>query len=313
MANWGILGLGRMGLNFAEAIDEVQDAKLISIASKSGKKYKNFESKSYEEVINNKNIESIYISTLNNTHINLINQLIEAKKNILCEKPASMSFKELVEVKNKMIEKNVRFYEAISYYSHPQTIDILNLIENDEIGEIQKIECNFGFKAKFNPKSRLFNPKLGGGAIYDLGCYPISFAMLFSKKPNSIKIENKKINFADSKVDDDAKATLICDERYECEIHVSIRSNLKNVCKIQGTKGYINIPSPWLPSKNSQIEILSKKHFYLKNINSNLSIQANQIRNVSYAFIEKNDNKFNLFDINKSLINMNLIESWLKN
>ncbi len=313
MNNWGILGLGRMGLNFAESINEVTDSKLISIASKSGKEYKSFENKSYDEVINNKNIQSVYISSLNNTHIELINKLIDSNKNILCEKPASMSSNELLEVKKKIIQKNVKFYEAISYYSHPQTIEILNLIKNDEIGQIRKIESNFGFKAKFKPDSRLYNKKLGGGAIFDLGCYPISFAMLFSKNPSDIKIQNKKLEFASSEVDDDAKAKLICDETYECEIHVSIKNNLNNICKIHGSKGYINVLNPWLPNKNSQIEVFSNKHFFIKSIKSNLSIYANQIKNVSEAFFEKNDKKFNLFDINKSLINMNLIESWLKN
>ena len=313
MNSWGILGLGRMGFTFAEAISEVPDAKLISIASKSGKKYKNFENKSYEEVINNKNINSVYISSLNNTHVELINKLCDSNKNILCEKPAAMSSNELINVKKKIFEKKIKFYEAISYYSHPQTVEILNLIKNDEIGQIRKIECNFGFKAKFDPNSRLYNKKLGGGAIFDLGCYPISFAMLFSQNPKEIKILNKELEFAKSEVDNDAKAKLICDETYECEIHVSIKNNLNNFCKIHGSKGYINVLNPWLPDKNSQIEVFSNKHFYLKSIKSNLSIYANQIKNVSEAFIEKSDNKSNLFNIEKSLINMNLMETWLKN
>ena len=313
MTNWGILGFGRMGFNFAEAIKEVSDSKLISIASKSGKKYKNFENKSYEEIFNNKNIDSVYISTLNNSHVELINKLSESKKNILCEKPVSMSSNELIEIKKKIFEKNIKFYEAIAYYSHPQTIEILNLIKNDEIGQIRKIESNFGFKAKFNPDSRLFNKKLGGGAIFDLGCYPISFAMLFSNNPKEIKIQNKELEFTSSEVDSDAKAKLICDESYECQIHVSLKNNLNNICKIHGSKGYINVLNPWLPHKNSQIEVNSNKHFYVKSIKSNLSIYANQIKNVSESFLEKSDNKSNLFDINKSLINMNLMEIWLKN
>ncbi len=313
MTNWGILGLGRMGTTFAEAINEVSGSKLISIASKSGKIFKKFENKSYDYVINNENIDSVYIATLNNSHIDLIYKLCDAKKNILCEKPVSISFNELSKVKKKLLEKDIKLYEAIAYYSHPQTIELLKLIENDEIGEIKKIECNLGFKAKFNPDSRLFNKNLGGGAIFDLGCYPISFAMLFSKNPANIKIHNKELEFSNSNVDDEAKATLLCDESFECKIHISIKNNLNNICKIQGSKGYINISNPWLPSKKSQIEISNNKHFYLKTVKSNLSVYANQIKNVSDAFLNKSDNKFNLFDINRSLINLHLIESWLKN
>ena len=69
MTNWGILGLGKMGLTFANAIEEVSGSNLLSIASKSEKKFKNYENKSYDEVIKNENIDAVYISTLNNTHI----------------------------------------------------------------------------------------------------------------------------------------------------------------------------------------------------------------------------------------------------
>ncbi len=312
MTNWGILGLGKMGLTFANAIEEVSGSNLLSIASKSGKKFKNYENKSYDEVIKNENIDAVYISTLNNTHIELIKNLCDSKKNILCEKPVSTSLHELDEVKKRIYESKIKFYEGIAYYSHPQTNEFLELIKNGEIGEIREINCNFGFKAKFKSDSRLFNKKLGGGAIFDLGCYPISFVMLFANNPEKINIKHKELEFAPSGVDNDAKATLNCED-FECKIHVSLKRDLDNICKIYGSKGYINIISPWLPGKTSQIEISSKKHFYIKNIKSNLSIYANQIKNVTEAFFEKNDSKIKLFDINKSLINMKLMENWLKN
>ena len=237
----------------------------------------------------------------------------ECQKNILCEKPVSTSSKELSDFASKLSQKKTDFYEAIAYYSHPQTLELLKLVKNGEIGDIRKIECSFGFKARFNPSSRLFDKNLGGGAIFDLGCYPISFAMLFAKDFDKIKIIKKNLEFSSSKVDLESSATLICDDSYECDIHVSLKNNLKNICKIHGSKGYIKILNPWLPNKKSLIEISSDKHFYLKNIESNLSVYANQICNVSKAFSKEGHNNLNLFDINKSLININLIEEWLKN
>ena len=136
MTNWGILGLGRMGTTFAEAINEVSGSKLISIASKSGKIFKKFENKSYDYVINNENIDSVYIATLNNSHIDLIYKLCDAKKNILCEKPVSISFNELSKVKKKLLEKDIKLYEAIAYYSHPQTIELLKPIVKKNYNQI---------------------------------------------------------------------------------------------------------------------------------------------------------------------------------
>lgn len=99
MINWGILGLGRMGLAFANAIEETSNSKLLSIASESGKTFKNFKNENYESLIKNKNIDAIYIATLNNTHVDLIKKILNEKKKILCEKPVSTSLNDFLEVK----------------------------------------------------------------------------------------------------------------------------------------------------------------------------------------------------------------------
>ena len=99
MINWGILGLGRMGLEFASAIGETSNSKLISISSRSGKTFKNFKNETYENLIHNKNIDAIYISTLNNTHTDLIEKILKEDKKILCEKPISISLEKLIKIK----------------------------------------------------------------------------------------------------------------------------------------------------------------------------------------------------------------------
>ena len=112
-------------------------------------------------------------------------------------------------------------------------------------------------------------------------------------------------------MDDDATATLNYNNEFEGKIHVSIKNNLKNICIIKGSKGSLKINEPWKPDKTSVIEVTNKKHFYVKSIHSKLSVYANQIEKVSESFINKN-NHSNLFDIEKSLINMKLIDSWLR-
>ncbi len=311
MINWGILGFGRMGLTFANAIEETTNSKLVCVASKSGKKFKEFKNFSYEDLIHNNNVDAIYISTLNNTHIDLIKNISKTGKKILCEKPVSLSLESLIEVERLIVEKKIQFYEAIAYYSHPQTLEVLNLIKENEIGEIINIECNFGFKARFKPDSRLFNESLGGGSIYDLGCYPISFFLLFAKDYNKISIASKSLNYAESGVDDEANLILNYDNKFEGRLNISLKSQLNNNCIINCTNGYIKINEPWFPAKKTNIETSINGHYFIKTINSNLSVYANQIQNVSESFKNNNKNN-NLFDINKSISNMKLIENWLK-
>ena len=271
-----------------------------------------FNNKSYQEIIDDKKIDAIYISTLNNTHVSLIKEIIKSGKKILCEKPVSISLEELIKIQKLILEKKIQFYEAIAYYSHQQTIDLVNLVNNDEIGEIKSIESSFGYKSRFKPSSRIFDKSLGGGSIFDLGCYPISFVMLFAEDPKKLTIKSKKLNYAKSNVDDDAMAYLNYGNKFEAKIHVSIKDNLSNICVIRGSKGSIKIIEPWTPGINSTIEVTNKKHFYAKSVNSKLSVYANQIERVSESFLD-HSKKLNLFDIEKSLINMRLMSNWLNN
>lgn len=312
MVNWGIIGLGKMGFTFAQAIEETNNSRLVATASKSGKSIKNIKNFSYEDLIRSDEIDAIYISTLNNTHIDLIKQIASKGKKILCEKPVSLSLNSLTETENLLKEKKIQFYEAIAYYSHPQTLELLKLIKEAKIGEIKSIESNFGFKCKFKEKSRLFNKILGGGSVFDLGCYPISFFMLFAEDFKKISTISKKVSFAKNGVDDEAELVLDYNNKFIGKLKVSLKSNYTNNCVIKCTNGYIKIKEPWLPNKKANIEVLTNNHYYLKTINSKLSVYANQIHNVSESFLNP-EKKNNLFNINKSIINMKLITEWLNN
>ena len=155
MIKGGILGLGKMAQKFAEAIQEVENAKLISISSLSEQKNELFGKKfninqelrfnTYEKLINCKEVDAIYISTLNNTHSNLIIKSADAGKNILCEKPMAITYEEASLVFNKLETTKVFFLEAIAYRSHPQIKELMKLIYDDTIGKIEKIESSFGY------------------------------------------------------------------------------------------------------------------------------------------------------------------------
>ena len=124
MINWGILGFGRMGLSFSKVIKETSNSKLISIGSKSQNKSENI--KDYDDVIKNKNIDAIYIATLNNSHHkDLILQILKSDKNILCEKPICTNLEQALKINQNKISSNTKFIEAIAYYSHPQTLRLL--------------------------------------------------------------------------------------------------------------------------------------------------------------------------------------------
>ena len=308
MVRWGILGLGSAANSFANAIKEVENAKLISIASLSknknfiiGKKFnieKKYQFNSYEDLINCEEIDAVYIATLNNKHADLIIKIAKAKKGILCEKPFALNETELNDVIIQLNKTKVFFLENIAYRSHPQTPEIINQISNNNIGDLIKIESSFGFRVrpiyKLKPGHRLFNRQLGGGAINDIGCYPVSFSVLLAKlfqKQNeeisyNIVDANGKINFRGT--DDDAFLKINFKNLFEANLQISIKQNIRKPTIIYGTKGKIIIPNPWLPNKNTSIELIIDENKDIKNIKSIYSVYANTIKAASDAIQKKN-------------------------
>ena len=321
MIKWGIIGLGKMGRVFANAISEVENSKLICVASRSSNKLnifqKDFKIKmenkftNYKELIISKKIDAVYISTLNNTHVDLILECVKNNKKILCEKPIGLNLEEANLALTAIKKHDIFFYEAIAYRAHPQTKKILEVINSGEIGEIYKIEASFGFKVKKVKKdSRLFNKDFGGGAILDIGCYPISFFNLFCKKNEQLKLIKSNGTFSSTGVDDESTVEISVGQNIKANCKISFKENLENFCKIYGKKGAIKIPSPWLPAKKNYIEIINKNSYYKKFIKCEKSIYAKQIEIISDLFLGKLLDQTNYVNINESVEIMKFLDLW---
>lgn len=327
MINWGVIGLGNMSYKFIDAIKEIENAKIVSVASLSKKKTDNLintigieESQyftNYEDLIKSPYIDAIYIATLNNTHFDLIKQCSLNKKKILCEKPMTVNYNEAKEVFGFIKDNKTSFLEAFVYRHHKQSQYLFDIIKNGEIGDIHKVESSFGYKVKkTDPNSRLFNKNLGGGCILDVGCYTTSFCLmiakiLFGKSSSNIELENITGSIGVTGVDESAEADLIFDKKLKMSIKTSIREEFKNDCIIYGSKGKIVIPRPWVPDKKSIIEIYTGNTYYKQFLNSTLSAYAQQID----FFNKQNfDDKKNLVDTfmsnEESLINMRILSEW---
>ena len=324
MVKWGVIGAGQMAKVFARSIKEVSNANLVAISSKNKDKLESFGNefkidhklrfKTYEDICKNNEIDAIYISTLNNTHLDLIKLAANNNKNILCEKPFCLNLNEALEIQKVLKESNSKFFEAIAYLSHPQTSQIFNLLNNNEIGEIKSIESSFGFKVrKIDPQSRLFNKDLGGGAILDVGCYPLSFISLFLEKDSNIDFKDITGEVCHTNVDIEAAADLIINNKIKCKINVSLKKYFKNNSIIKGTKGTMIINFPWLPDKKVYLEIFNKDRYYKMFVNSDLTVYANQIQKVSEEFKKEENTEHKLFDISKSFKNMKYLDYWIKN
>ena len=312
MISWGIIGFGRMGRQYVDCFKIKSDLfRLSGVSSKTSSNIKelNFYN-SYEDLIKVKEIDAIYISTLNNTHRDLVILANNYNKKILCEKPLGMNFSEVQELHSLLKKKEEIFLEAIAYRAHPIIPTIFEILNDKEIGQIKKIESTFGFKVrKVKKESRLFNKKVGGGAILDLGCYPLSFFNLFDKKKD-IKVIKSKFELCETDVDIDGEISLKIDSKIDAIGKVSLRENLENKCRIHCENALITIPSPWLPTNKTFIEIETKSRYYKRLISSNKNVYQHLLEASSIFFLKKEKKSKFLVGIDESLKISEIIDSW---
>ena len=312
MISWGIIGFGRMGRQYVDCFKIKSDLfRLSGVSSKTSSNIKelNFYN-SYEDLIKVKEIDAIYISTLNNTHRELVILANNYNKKILCEKPLGMNFSEVQELHSLLKKKEEIFLEAIAYRAHPIIPTIFEILNDKEIGQIKKIESTFGFKVrKVKKESRLFNKKVGGGAILDLGCYPLSFFNLFDKKKD-IKVIESNFELCETDVDIDGEISLKIDSKIDAIGKVSLRENLENKCRIHCENALITIPSPWLPTNKTFIEIETKSRYYKRLISSNKNVYQHLLEASSIFFLKKEKKSKFLVGIDESLKISEIIDSW---
>ncbi len=312
MISWGIIGLGRMGRQYVDCFKIKSDLfRLSGISSKTSSNIKelNFYN-SYEDLIKVKEIDAIYTSTLNNTHRDLVILANNYNKKILCEKPLGINFSEVNELHSLLKKKEEIFLEAIAYRAHPIIPTIFEILNDREIGQLKKIESNFGFKVrKIKKESRLFNKEVGGGAILDLGCYPLSFFNLFDKK-NDIKVIRSNFELCETDVDIDGEISLKINNQIDAIGKVSLRENLDNKCRIYCENAIITIPSPWLPTNKTFIEIETKSRYFKRLISSDKNVYQHLLEASSIFFSKKNEKSKFLVGIDESLKISKIIDLW---
>ena len=335
--NWGIIGLGAIATQFTKGFKDVSNAKLLGIASKHLEKLNKFKEEfkidnnycfdSYEELIDNKDIDIIYIALPTSLHYEWIVKCIDRGKKVLVEKPATMNAVEIKAIKKKYINKEIFLNEAFMYMYHPQIKKTVELINQEEIGELISMESKFGndilskknffgFKKikKANPKNRIFNEKLGGGVILDLGSYPVSLSSLIASQISKIDYDDVKlININKDKrsneVEINASMELIFENNFKSKVSASFTKNLGTGTHIIGTKGEIIIEDTW--SATPPTIILKKDKNRIFNINSRENIYSYEINILSQCIL---DNKTKLgfpsLTIDDIIGNMKILDQW---
>jgi predicted dehydrogenase len=181
---WGILGTGRIAKAFANALKDTPDAVLAGVGSRTLDGAQAFTAEfggtpygSYEALAQAQDIDLIYVGTPHPMHADNVRVALEAGKGVLCEKPFTVNRAEAEELVALARARNLFLMEAMWTRYLPGLAEVRRIVASGEIGKATQVIADLGFNAAFGPEHRLFNPALGGGALLDIGIYPLSIAV----------------------------------------------------------------------------------------------------------------------------------------
>ncbi|PWN07226.1 Gfo/Idh/MocA family protein [Rhodohalobacter mucosus] len=192
---WGILGPGNIATLFADDLQLSDRAILQGVASRNLDKARDFSSTyqshtyygSYEELADDPDIDVIYIATPHPFHCEQTLMCLQKGKSVLCEKPMGMNATEMKSMFAEARARNLFLMEGMWTRFIPATKKLLQLLNEDAIGELLFMRADFGFKSDAGPESRLFKKSLGGGSLLDIGIYPVYLSLLAFGLPHEIK------------------------------------------------------------------------------------------------------------------------------
>ncbi|EDW75838.1 uncharacterized protein Dwil_GK14982 [Drosophila willistoni] len=260
LIRWGIASAGKISEDFVIALSTLPstDHKVQAIAARSLDRAQEFAKKheipsaygSYDELANAKDVDVVYIGTLNPQHYEVCLLMLNKGKHVLCEKPLAMNKKQ-VEGILAAAKANKRFFmEAVWSRFFPSYAHVRDLISSGKLGTVQDVEVNFGFPLL--QVDRLQKRELGGGVVYDLGIYTIQVSQwAFQEKPE--KIESHGTLNAEG-IDDDVSATLTYSGGRQSRMRFSSKEKLSNTAVIKGTKGQVTLIDFWTPNKLIDID-----------------------------------------------------------
>ncbi|TSE08803.1 Gfo/Idh/MocA family protein [Aquimarina algiphila] len=245
---WGIIGCGKIAHKFAEDLITIPNSVLHAVASRDLVKAKDFGKTygafscygSYEELVLNPDVDVIYIATPHVFHFENTLMCLHHKKAVLCEKPFAMNIAQVTEMITVAKENQVFLMEALWTYFLPHYQYVLDLVKSKELGAIKSLKADFGFVSSFDPNGRMFNKKLGGGSLLDVGIYPLFAALSILGYPEEI---DAKATFGETGVDDTCSMQLHYKDNVTASLFSAITQQTNTEAILEFEQGTISINS----------------------------------------------------------------------
>lgn len=245
---WGILGCGRIARKFASDLMLVPDAELVAVGSRYKESADQFVSEfnarfvhySYEALVQNTEVDVIYIATPHGLHYQHVLLCLRYQKAILCEKAFALNSRQAEEMISLAQTNKVFLMEALWTKFLPHYQLLMQWVRDGKLGAIQNVLINFGFVPSPPVPQRVFDPALGGGSLLDIGIYNVFIALSVLGKPDVVEAS---MTAADTGVDEQCCVLFKYNNGAMASLFSSFSTNLPTEAEISGRLGRIRLTS----------------------------------------------------------------------
>lgn len=246
MSTWGILGCGTIANEMAETFQKMGH-EIYGVNNRTTEKAEKFAEKygvkhvfqTYEQMLEDKNIDIVYIATPHSMHYENMLKAVKAGKHVLCEKAITVNEAQLNEIIELAEQKGVVVREAMTISHMPLYKKLRERIREGAIGKLKMVQVNFGSNKGYDSSNRFFALEAAGGALLDIGVYAASFARVFlSEAPNTILTT---VEFLETGADEQSGIIMKNTKGEMVVMCLTLRAKQPKRGVVTGDKGYIEV------------------------------------------------------------------------
>jgi predicted dehydrogenase len=243
---WGILATGEVAKNMVQALHQSEDARVTAVASRTQTRAETFGRRwnipirygSYESLAEDPDIDLVYIATPHNLHYENMQMCLQSGKHVLCEKAFTLNAGQAEACIALAREKQLFLMEAMWMRFFPAIAQVRDWLGKGLLGEVRLVQADFCINVPYDPDHRLYNPRLAGGALLDLGIYPLSFSAMVLGFPDSV---SSHAHIGQTGVDELDTLLLNYQGGASASLSCSTRLYKPREAYIVGTHGYIKV------------------------------------------------------------------------
>jgi D-xylose 1-dehydrogenase (NADP+, D-xylono-1,5-lactone-forming) len=256
--NWGLLSTARINRALIPPLRASKRNRLAAVASRTKDTAARYAREwkipqaygSYEELLADPEIDVIYNSLPNHLHAEWAIKAVEAGKHVLCEKPIALRVEDVDAIQAAAKRYGRVVAEAFMYRHHPQTLQAVELVRSGALGTLRLIRGSFAYMLSREADVRM-QPALGGGSIWDVGCYPISFArVLVGEEP--LEAFGWQV-IGPTGIDESFVGQMKFARNIHMQFNSSFVTHFDNYMEIVGTTGILRIPQPAKPAMDEEM------------------------------------------------------------